>query len=104
MVERQEPDGSWHVVCKAVDHRGRAIFSGRTAGEGDVVLITPAPVYAGGDTIEHNGVQHTVAAILAMPSSLSSPPRRRPLKGGGHLHIAAGNTPRSARAISHWRL
>ena len=44
VVERQEPDGRWHVVSKAVDHRGRAVFSGRTAGEGDVMLITPAPI------------------------------------------------------------
>ena len=88
VVERQEPDGRWHVVSKAVDHKGHAIFSGRTAGEGDLVLITPAPIYAVGDAIEHDGLQHTVAADLGDAVEVVVPPSRAacPLKGGGHLH------------------
>ena len=82
----------WKLVSKAVDHRGRAVFSGRTAGEGDVVLIAPAPTYEVGDAIEHDGLSYTVAADLGDSVEAVVPSRPRPLRGGGHLHIAAGNT------------
>ena len=91
VVERREA-GRWHVVSKGIDDRGRAVYFGRVAGEGDIALITPAPVYEAGTTVEHNGMQHVVASDNGDSITLTVPDSRRPLRGGGHLHIAAGNT------------
>ena len=104
VVERQEPDGRWRVCCKAVDRQGRAIFSGRTASEGHLVLVAPPRVYQAGETVERNGLSYAVARDLGDAVELVAPTTRRPLKGGGALHIPGGNTPRSQRAILCWRL
>ena len=46
-------------------------MSGRTAGEGDVVLIKPAPTYEPGATIEYDGTACTVVHDLGDEVDLS---------------------------------
>jgi hypothetical protein len=99
VAERHLSGGQWKLVSKAVDHRGRAVFSGRIAGEGNVVLIAPAPVYQEGATVEHNGVQHVIAADNGDSITLIVPATRRPLRGGGWRTSQRATRPRSARAI-----
>jgi len=91
VAERRLPGGQWKLVCKAVDHKLREVFSSMTVGEGDLTVVAPAPTYAVGDAVEHNGMQHAVAADLGDAVELIVPATRRPLRGGGYLHIAAGN-------------
>ena len=98
VVEHQQPDGRWRVCCKAVDHKGRAMFSSRTASENEMVLVQDAPSYQPGATITHNGVQHAVAADNGDAVELIVPATRRPLRGGGHLRIPGGNRTTIAKA------
>ena len=91
IVERQEADGRWRVASKEIDDKGREVFNSRTAGQGDLVLIAPAPVFEPGAEIEHDGMQYTVIRDCGDSVELLVPPRRFPLKGGEHLHIPAGN-------------
>jgi hypothetical protein len=63
-----------------------------------------AEVYAPGTEIEYGGVKHTVARDLGDSVELVTPEVSRPLRGGGALRIAAGNTVSVAKAGSwHWR-
>ena len=90
VVERREA-GGWRVVCKGIDDEGRSVYASRVAGEGDLVLVAPAPTFAVGAMVMHNGLEHTVIDSDGDTVTLSVPGTSRPLRGGGHLHIAAGN-------------
>lgn len=92
VVHRRVADGRFKCIGKAVDDRGGEALSSRTAGEGDVMLITPAPIYEAGTLIERGGVQYTVATDLGDHVELIVPATRFPLKGGGALHLPGGNT------------
>jgi hypothetical protein len=92
VVRGKTLDGSrWRVTCKDVDAPNRAALSARVVGEGDIVLIKPAPTYEPGSTITHNGVAHTVARDLGDEIELIVPASRFPTKGGDHLLRPAGN-------------
>jgi hypothetical protein len=82
VAERRLPGGEWRLVSKAVDHRGHAVFSGRTAGEGEVTLIAHAPTYAVGAEIEHNGLPHVVSRDLGDAVELVVPPHSYKTHGG----------------------
>jgi acetyl-CoA carboxylase alpha subunit len=72
--------------------------TGRTAGEGDIVVVRDAETYDLGTTIEYGGVKHTVARDLSDFVELVTPEVSRPLRGGGALRIAAGNTVTMAKS------
>jgi signal peptidase I len=84
--------GRWKCIGRGVVGRDRQALISRIVGEGDIVVVKPAPTFAPGTTIEHNGVEHTVLADHGDTAELEVPSSRYPLKRGGHLHIAAGNT------------
>jgi len=85
-------DGRWRVVAKAVDQRGRGeILSSRVVGEGDTVLVRDPPTYQVGTEVKHEGVKLTVLEDRGDHVLFSVPATRFPLKGGDHLHVAAGN-------------
>lgn len=91
IAERLDFDGRWKVTSKGIDARGRAVYFGRVAGEGDLTVVTPAPVYQAGETVERNGLNCTVARDLGDAVELIVPASRRPLRGGGALSIPGGN-------------
>ena len=100
MVHRRVADGRFKRIGKAVDDRGGEALSSRTAGEGDVMPITPAPIYEAGTLIERGGVQYTVATDLGDHVELIVPATRFPLKGGGAPHLPGGNTSPVANALN----
>ena len=61
------------------------------------MVIREAPTYSAGETIEHDGHRYEVAADLGDRLELITL-RPAPLRGGGALRIAAGNTTRVAKA------
>jgi hypothetical protein len=83
-----------------------AVFSSRTVGKGDMVLIAPAPTYEVGDAIEHDGLSYTVAADLDDHVELTVQATRFPLRGGGALQRAQ-IVPQQARwpapEYVHWQ-
>ena len=88
---RREIDGRWRVQAKAVDGRGGDLFTSRTAGEGDIVLIRKAPIFAVDDVVEHNGAKLTVIADLGDRVKFSVPPSRYSTRYG-NLEVPGGNT------------
>ena len=92
VVKAPAPDGRWYLTGKQVVGSGRATYRGHVAGARDITVIRDAPTYEVGATVEHNGLPHIVAADNGDSVTLDIPASRFPLKRGGHLHIAAGNT------------
>ena len=66
-----------------VNRRGRLDPIGRTAGEGDIVLIREAATYSPGSMIEVDGIPHEVARDLVDEVAAIVPESSRPLRGGG---------------------
>jgi hypothetical protein len=65
VVRGRHHDGlGWDLIGKFTNCFGRKAYTGRTAGEGDVVLVRDAETYDLGTTIEYGGVKHTVARDL----------------------------------------
>ena len=95
-IKCREADGRYRVICRTTTPRWPKTHghfsSSRVVGEGELTLVAPAPVYEAGSTLAHEGVQYTVVADLDEHVELIVPASRRPLRGGGHLHIAAGST------------
>jgi hypothetical protein len=54
-VERQLPDGLWRLVGKQVTQFGGEHFIGRTAGGGDLSVVTPSPSYEVGSSVIYAG-------------------------------------------------
>jgi hypothetical protein len=89
VVESHSADGRWRLVSKRLDGR----CTSRAAGEGDIVVITPAPTYEVGATIRYHGVEHIIAEAAGDFVTLIVPASRfRTRRGGDHLHIPEGNT------------
>ena len=86
------PDGYWYLIAKQMDDRGRSAFIARTAGVGDITVVTPAPNYEIGATVLYEGQSCIVAADLGDDVELVLPASRIPLRGSGALHIPGGNT------------
>jgi hypothetical protein len=90
-------DGRYHLRGKMTDRRGRAAYTGRVSGEGDLTLIRPAPVYAVGDVIERPGLSGSLDHIVLRDLGdegveLAVPEDRIPLRGGYTVREAAGNS------------
>lgn len=91
VLDRRMPDGRWKCVSKLVDNMGHQSFSSRTAGEREMVVVQDAPTYQVGTTVEHKGKSFVVVADNGDSLTAIVPASRRPLKGGGYLHVPAGN-------------
>jgi len=84
-------DRRWTCVTKRIDGGGREALTVKTAGEGDIIVIKPAPVYEPGATVTYDGIQYTVHADLGDAVELVVPASRYPLSDGVHLVVAEGN-------------
>ena len=67
-----------------VDQRGRADFTRRDAGVGDVVLIREAAIYSPGSMIDVDGIRHEVARDFGDEVELLAPQMSCPLRRGGN--------------------
>jgi hypothetical protein len=94
VVKRRALDGvRWHVTCKSLEaSRHRELFSSRIAGEGDIVVVRPAPTYEPGSTVTYNGIEHAVAADNGDSVTLIAPDKRFACDGGDYLLVPGGNT------------
>jgi hypothetical protein len=84
------PGGRWHLRGKRVE-RGRGSYAARIAGAGDLVMIREPKVYEVGAEVVRNGTKLTVVEDRGDRVVFTVPATSRPLRGGGALHIAAGN-------------
>ena len=91
VVHSRMADGRFKCISKGVDRVGHQLFSSRTAGPNEIVLVRDAPTYEAGTTVEHNGKSYTVASDNGDSLTLIVPVTRRPLRSGGYLRLAAGN-------------
>ena len=93
VIKCREADGLYRVICRTTTPRWPKtrghFYRSRVVGEGDLALVAPAPVYEVGTTLEHEGVQYTVAADLDEHVELIVPPSRFRLKRGA-LHVPGG--------------
>jgi hypothetical protein len=92
VVGRAHDGLGWRLIGKFTNHFGHAACTGRTAGEGDLTLIKDAPTFEPGAEVEHGGKLLTVIEDLGDEIEFEVPASSRPLRGGGALRIAAGNT------------
>ena len=91
VVERQEPDGRWHVVSKATDGRGRVGLQRQDRWRRRHGAGRGCAEFRGWCHDHAQRLAYTLLPpIWAITSSLLFPLTRRPLGGGGALHIAAG--------------
>ena len=74
------------------DAKGRAAYSARVAGQGDIVVVRAAETFEPGSTLEHDGQTLTVLLDLGSEVEFEVPASSRPLPGGGSLRIAAGHS------------
>jgi hypothetical protein len=95
-----EPNGRWRLIGKRTDQRGhKRLYDGRTAGEGDLTLVTPAPIFEPGSTVEHDGQTLKVLSDDIDSVVFEVPASRFLTRGGEHLHISGGtNTTRIHKA------
>jgi hypothetical protein len=91
VARRKLDDGRWLLIGKAMDQHGRATYSSRTAGEGDLQEVTPAPSYEEGTTITFESAPHTVQRDLGTEVELIVPANRHAHSSGVTLHVAGGN-------------
>lgn len=83
VVHSRLADGRFKCVSEGVDPRGNgAVFNGRVVGEGDLMVVMPAPSYAVGDAIEQDGKSLIVAADLGDAVECVVPSHSHQLRGG----------------------
>ena len=85
-------DGRWRCISKAVGTKNGVAFNGLTAGEGDCVLVSPAPTFEPGAKVLYGGREHIVIEDKGEFVILSIPASSRALRGGGALSIPSGNS------------
>jgi hypothetical protein len=90
----------WTFVGKAVDRRGRAAYSTRVAGVGDVTVVRPwdAEVHKVGSEVLYRGARHLILEDRGANLWLGVAPHDSPRKGGGVIHIQASNTTVASKA------
>jgi hypothetical protein len=98
VVVAKSDDGRWRLRSKRSDSRERSSWTARIAGEGDLMIVRETETFEPSTEIEHDGVKHTVARDLGDSVELVTPEVSRPLRGGGALRIAAGNTVTMAKS------
>jgi hypothetical protein len=89
VAKRREPDGRWRVISKATDGRGRQRFSARIAGEGDLELVTDAPIFAVGASVTVNGREATVLEDRGETVTVFVPEKNYPHPTGVSLRVPA---------------
>jgi hypothetical protein len=61
----------WKIVGKLTDDKGRALFTARVAGRGDLTLIREAETYEPGELLEYGGLELEVARDLGSGGRIS---------------------------------
>jgi hypothetical protein len=89
---RADDAGRWHLRSKATDEAGRAAYTGRTAGVGDIVVVKSALTYQPGETLEFGGKLLTVLRDLGHEVEFTVLEHSRPLHRGGSVRHAGGHT------------
>jgi hypothetical protein len=77
VVKEPLPDNRLRLIGVRTDRRGRADYSTRISGAGDVQVIRDAEVYAVGSTINYEGLDHLVLEDQGDSIEVSVPKQRR---------------------------
>jgi hypothetical protein len=91
VVVRPWPDGRLYLLTKSVDDAGHASYTARVAGRGDVIEVSPAPVYQPGQTVKHDGIPYEVIVDKGDAVEMLVPQSRFVTAGGSRLKMPAGN-------------
>lgn len=81
-----------HLRGKLIDHRGRATYTDRVSGLGDIAVIVPAATYTPGQQVELDGVRLTVTRDLGDVVEFSVPEKRFEHAAGVNVRLPAGNS------------
>jgi hypothetical protein len=82
----------WYHLIAMIERDGELVRTSSIVGKDELEVVRPAPIYELGDTVEYNDMKHTVSRDLGDSVELIVPNSSRPLRGGGALFVAAGNT------------
>jgi hypothetical protein len=97
-VVKAATDNGWHITGKLTDNKGRALFTSRVAGVGDLTLIREAQTYEPGTTHERAGKLLTVLSDDGDTVTFNVPEHSSPLAGGGNVRHAGGHTTSVSKA------
>ena len=81
------PAARWYHLIAMIERDGELVRTSSIVGKDEL-----EPIYQLGDTVEYNDMKHTVSRDLGDSVELIVPNSSGPLRGGGALFVAAGNT------------
>lgn len=91
VVKEPLPDNRFRLIGVRTDRRGRADYSTRISGAGDVQVIRDAEGYAVGSTINYEGLDHLVLEDRGDSIEVGVPKHGMPTRGTELVRIPSGN-------------